>query len=573
MKANFKPMGLAVAVATAATGYVGAANAVERAIGNLGDTAIIPYYTVQDDWVTGVHIINSGPQTTVVKLRLRRAEDSADALDINLIMSPYDEWVGSIDDSSGNIVLTAGANQDGVRDTTCTAPLRADGRFPMQDLFREGAEEGYIEVIGMGSPVSESYPIAVAAKHSDGTPLDCTSVASNFFQNTRSLGGPLVTNTPANVGNISNYLTHQGVTGAELVGFSSLTTCIGTSVAGGVCQNWYEAASPSLKVSYFMRDAGTGIEFGGDAIHLVDFNQGEAWMTNQQFGLFSGDPFGFDYPDLAGGPWYIGTDPFNPTLDLPTDPSQVGSGAYFLRVGIYNQLRDGSVLGVSQVLNDWSVAAERGVSTDWVVTFPGQYAMLDYFVWLSQGLDDANCGRPALVTGQTAVPLCNFRDIPVTADLTLYDREEGVIEPDEGELVISPAPPVQRNVLTLPNEVNVIEWSDGSNTPVLGSEFATTVDPTVLGESGWASLSVASATRSSVETFTGEASDGLAVCQFVPVESFDTNGIRSTVCLEPAEGNVPVVGFVAWERSFPSNPDGNYGRLIDHSFVQGSSRR
>ncbi|MEM8660485.1 MAG: hypothetical protein AAGF35_06325, partial [Pseudomonadota bacterium] len=37
----------------------------------------------------------------------------------------------------------------------------------------------------------------------------------------------------------------------------------------------------------------------------------------------------------------------------------------------------------------------------------------------------------------------------------------------------------------------------------------------------------------------------------------------------PAQGNVPVIGFVEWQRSFPSNPDANYGRLIDHSFVSG----
>ena len=83
MKANFKPMGIAAAVATAAVAYAGVANAqyaaesnnVSRSIGNLGDLAIVPYYTVQDDWVTGVHIINSSDSTQVVKLRLRRAGD------------------------------------------------------------------------------------------------------------------------------------------------------------------------------------------------------------------------------------------------------------------------------------------------------------------------------------------------------------------------------------------------------------------------------------------------------------------------------------------------------------------
>ena len=54
--------------------------------------------------------------------------------------------------------------------------------------------------------------------------------------------------------------------------------------------------------------------------------------------------------------------------------------------------------------------------------------------------------------------------------------------------------------------------------------------------------------------------------------TFTTSGVRSTnTCFTVASGNVPVVGFVAWERSFPQNPDGNYGRLIDHSFIQSTA--
>ncbi len=58
----------------------------------------------------------------------------------------------------------------------------------------------------------------------------------------------------------------------------------------------------ALKVSYFLRDAASGTEFGGNAVHISDFSPDEAWMTNQETGLFSGDITGFDYPDLNGGP-------------------------------------------------------------------------------------------------------------------------------------------------------------------------------------------------------------------------------------------------------------------------------
>ncbi len=97
MKANFKRLGLAAAVSAAAAGYTGAVNA-QASIdsGNLGDAAIVPYYTVEGSWVTGLHITNVSDRTQVVKLRLRRASDSMDALDFNLIMSPRDVWTGFI---------------------------------------------------------------------------------------------------------------------------------------------------------------------------------------------------------------------------------------------------------------------------------------------------------------------------------------------------------------------------------------------------------------------------------------------------------------------------------------------
>ncbi|MFK8046792.1 MAG: hypothetical protein AB8B81_00020 [Halioglobus sp.] len=547
MKANFKQIGLVTAIAAVTAGYTSVAGAqAVRSTGNLGDLGVIPYYSVQDDWATGVHIINTSSSTQVVKLRLRRASDSADALDFNLIMSPNDEWTGSLDNSTGNTIFTT-------QDTTCTAPLRADGQFPMPAIFANGAEEGYIEVISMGQPTSEGAPIALAAKHAAGVPADCAGVESNFFANGSAVA-------PISNGNVNNALTHQtsgaGAAAGYAAGGATCLTAAGgvitaaDSTLAGFCQNnFVPSDANALKVSYFLRDAGTGIEFGGNAVHVSGFNStGAAWMTNQETGLFSGDAQGFDYPDLDGGPW-IGAAPAGDSATLR---------------GLYDGLRATNLLGSPTVLNDWSIATARNVSTDWVVTFPGQYTMLDYWVWVSQGFSTDTCGQVAIAaTSQPAVPLCDFRDIPVTADLTLYDREEGVITPASGSLVISPAPPGVTNTLLLPNEVNVVEWTDGANTPVLGSAYATTVDASVLGDFGWASLAVSSKAGTQ------------AVCDFDLVTSnsnpagtpaWTTDARRVGTCTDVTNPDVPMVGFVAWERSFPQNPDGNYGRLIDHSF-------
>ena len=45
MKANFKPLSLAAAVAAASAGYAGVANAQTVANNGLGDLALVPYYT------------------------------------------------------------------------------------------------------------------------------------------------------------------------------------------------------------------------------------------------------------------------------------------------------------------------------------------------------------------------------------------------------------------------------------------------------------------------------------------------------------------------------------------------
>ena len=544
MKTIFKPLGLAAAVAGVTAGYAGVAAATSTSIGQLGDLGIIPYYTVRDNWVTGVHIINSSDNTQVVKLRLRRGSDSADALDFNLIMSPKDEWTGFIDDSTGALAFST-------EDKTCTAPIRADGVFPMPGIFRAGADEGYIEVIGMGE-IGSSYPIAIAAKHgSNGVPANCAAVASNFFANLNAATGA----DPSKKGNLGNAVTHQSATAAEVAAFVSAgNTCLtpsgnvqsGPSFVAGVCQNVYQDADNVLKVSYFFRDATAGTEIGGNATHIADFSD-QPWMTNQETGLFSGDVFGFDYPDLDGGPF----------LPVP------GPGALALRFQ-YNSLRAGNVLGVSSVLNDWSVASARNVSTDWVVTMPGQYTMIDYVTWASgAGLNFDNCATldDPSTAGDSSVAACDFRDIPVTADLTLYDREEQEILPEDGDLVISPAPPGTTNTLIFPYEVNVVQWSDG-NPPVLPSVYQTTVDPSVLGEFGWASLAVES-TDDWVQRVC-QIRSGTTKWDNAP--ALAPNSAQAPLCIS-ATGNVPVIGFAAWQRSFPSNPAANYGRSVDHSFT------
>ena len=540
MKATFKPLGLAAAVAAVTAGYAGIAQAqpVAAPVGtptlannSLGDAAIIPYYTVAGDFVTGVHIINTDKElTTVVKLRMRRGSDSMDALDFNIVLSPEDEWTGFIDDSTGTVVMAT-------EDNSCTAPLRADGRFAMPGLYQEGATEGYLEIIAMAQ-IDEDSAIAVGAEHtSEGVPFDCEAVESNFFRNTivTDASVPTIETFPNEKGVLSSAATNQTCTTAIALATGALTgvgTCTSESIA--VLTNVFGPAGNVLKVSYFHRDATSGLEFGNSAVHLADFANGPM-MTNQEIiTVGESDPWGFLFPDLDGG--------------SPADATR----------GSFECVR--TALGADSIINDWSVVAVRNVSTDWVVTLPGQYLMLDLATYTESLFDaDVDCLTKQEADKTIETPedpedfYCDFRDLPVNLKIRVLDREEQTFSTPDSGLVISPSLTNQPGEDTLVNEVNVIQWSDGSNEPVLPSEYGKVYDTSALGASaGWASLNVSAATTKTQ----GIYNFGLSGESQNDQPTFDSL----------TETSVPIVGFVAWERSFPSDPSANYGRIVEHSY-------
>ncbi|MEH6610849.1 MAG: hypothetical protein V7696_15890 [Halioglobus sp.] len=549
MNTNFKPLGLVAAVAAATAGYTGVTQAQTFAGTGLGDAAVVPYYTVQGDFVTGVHITNTSAETQVVKLRYRRASDSMDALDFNIIMSPYDMWTGSIRDVDGTIRV-------GTTDTSCTAPqtVADTGIAEMGDIFREGAEEGYIEIIGMGSASAATAPwIYLGSLHTPlGTPVDCGSVETNFFRNatTGPSAGPGV--APLGIGVLSDTLSNQAC--SEIIGSiasPTWTSCAAATAgltnginAGGTASNNLGDTGNVLNVTYFVRSAETGTEFGSRAVHIADFNA-SAMMSNQEIIVIgSTDYYSFLYPNLDGG-------------------SPVGTAT-----GRFNGVR--TALGAQEVINEWSTNAANAVSTDWVVTMPGQYLMLnlrDYTTILDAGgdIDDClNAAQAAAVPAASGGPLdtCDARDLPVTVDIEFWDREEQQVTTPQGGLVISPQTTDRPDSALLENEVNVIEWTDGTNAPVLDSAYATSFNVAALGSpNGWAQLSVtADATTGKVQAIYQPALDTPAVdapVNFVPVAD--------------AGASVPIVGFAAWERTFANNAAASYGRIIDHAYINAAA--
>jgi hypothetical protein len=524
MKATFKPLSLAVAVATASAGYAGIVNAQTLA-GNtsLGDLAIVPYYTVQAGWSTGVNVINTSSETQVVKIRLRRAVDSMDALDFNVILSPEDVWTGYVQQVGEDIRFFT-------NDASCTVPALTENYLQMPNIYRLGAEEGYIEILGMGA-ANSSQPISKAAKHDDsGVPANCDLARENFFPGATpsDYATAYPTGSGRTKGVINSTLTRQSTTNAALSspGLSNFTD------TGNV-----------LKVSWFIKSDVSGTEFGNDAVHIADYTDG-ATITNQRQGINEGDLQGFDHPDLNGGA---------PTSVILGVAGAAGRGTYEpIRVA----------LGAASVINDWSgnTTEQFTVDTDWVVTTPGQYLMTNlsaYIDSLEVGGDPCDYGDPALAYDDTPGSStygenCDFRDIPLTVSASIRDREERGIQAEEDDLVVSPQPPGEVTVVQFDQEVNVVQW--GTN-EVVNSAKNVIIPKPDGAQFGWATVSVTPNSK----TIQG-------ICDFT-----DYGVLPLGVSCAETSTPVPLVGFVAWQRNFGANPDANYGRAVEHSYASSSS--
>ena len=453
-----KPLSLAVA-ATLVVGGLAATNASAATDANAtGDLAIVPYYTVKGNFITGIQIVNTTAFTQAVKVRLRRDTDSADVLDFNLIMSPNDVWSGFVSKVGDSVAFTAADN-----DSTCTVPDNSatGGQLVAPAVNAAGADEGYIEIIGMGQTSGAANAIVAQTTHVNGAlPAGgCAAAQSNFLANTLGAGNPGVVNNAS------------------------------TEDSAGGTNAWADTDNNAFKVSYFIRDAATGMEMGDNAAHIVGFG-GVPMMSNQQRGLANGDVTGFDFPDLDGG---------------------AGNGAI-------RGLFDATIradLGAAAIINNWSNNPANNVTTDWVVTLPGQYLMVD---------------------PSDATAAGDKRDIPVTATLSTYDREE--TQASVGQIQVSPG---TQNVTTLPSEVNVLSWATES---VFGSDNQISVTPSLPQPFGWASLSI-----------TPKAGGQLIY------DITDQTGATSAAPVNPPA----VLGITAWQRKFATEANKNYGRIISHS--------
>ena len=547
-------------------------------LNNAGDAAIIPYYTTVGSFVSGMHVVNTSAATQAVKIRLRRATDSADALDFNVVLSPADVWAGAIHaDADGNVMVSTS-------DTSCTVPNNAadaSGNKTFNMPNSTDAREGYIEIIGMGQ-AAQTQAAAINAKHAKGTPKDCATVQLNFARNMNTDSSNAVTTTRRYCGDDTS-----GVGGGYgMCDFDESAD----GVTGGTMTTWTDTPDEALKVSWFVRDTARALEFGGNASHISGFAN-SPMMTNQasivtQDGSIQFDPLNFELPNLDGGPWGAGTtiadgsataDSVCETRDNTTVTANGGVGLGALcsdsiitasqnLFGRFDRLRANNQWGKESIKNEWAAVSSdsRTVTTDWIVTLPGQYLMTDW-----RPLPPSNASGTIAATNQTK---SSADDLPTTYTMTMYDREEAS-ETSEvetctvGGITVSPAvddcatnaAPAAKS---LSNEVNVITFGgtthdggSGAGKGVLSSERQIANWSLAGAESGWATMAL---------TMTAADKEN-----FYPSPG-GQNGVNGTGALVAANTRAPVIGFAVWERNITADASMNFGRAINHSYGQSS---
>lgn len=409
------------------------ANAQTASSTGAGTAATIPYYTVRDGWETLMNITNTTGNSLAVKVRVRESYNSRDVLDFNVLLSPYDVWTASLSNNNGRPFLRT-------TDRSCTVPasVRSSGAAGNELAYTGAFDdpgpdstdrmlEGYVEVLVMGEAQGATGVTPALAKHVNGdvSEANCVAAASNFA---RGAGIPAWTDGP--------------ITGDAGSGSPLARTHYGTITS---------PESLKVNVSYIKRASGLGA--GATAIHLAGWGVGQNLITAQQF------------------PWFL-----EPTLAS--------------HAGLWNNSAlpvVESALTASAIVNEWSNNPNLGVQTDWVVAFPTKSFRVDRHTPNVQA--GCNQWRNSTGGGVTA-PDCQLPIAPfenqfaapgrsnITVTYNLYDREETPIVITTDGVTVSPAPPPEVRIDTLPYETNVLVIGNSTYGPLV-SAFNSAVNQVV----------------------------------------------------------------------------------------------
>lgn len=527
MKKKLLPLAMLAGLA----GTAGTAEAVYLNSDGLGEALIYPFYSVEGGQDTYFTVVNTTNLTKAVKVRIIEAMNSAEVLDFNLYLSPFDHWAGAITITDDGAKLVTG-------DLSCTVPaIPADGVAFRDVVYNAGAytggaasdggpttldrtREGYIEILEMGV-LDDSETIVhtrgdgtvianfaeAAATHVAGVPANCNALLSAWI--------------PTGSGGSGEWATRDS-RGAVLPVTAQGDTAANFSIDQDLLGGLY----------------GYGV--------LINVNEG----TNATYSAIALDAF---FPLTP-----INTDPgtTSPSLGqadafaeiFNSVDGTVESLEYFTAAGGFGGIDAVSAVFMHEsIANDYVMAPSIAAGTDWVITMPTKRAYVN-----TAAVVRAPFTRLWSGTGTACEGL----------QLEYWDREErqDLLPPPVGAVDFSPRPPQNAPTVAgfqLCTEVSVISFIpptvDTSDALLPG--YVSAVQPSEniqhgfqpIFDNGWARLSM--------------ATDNSGVTR----ELVDDNGV--------VLAGLPTVGFAVqkYANGAVDGVDGGgafYAGLIEHKYTR-----
>jgi len=496
----------------------------------LGQALAFPYYTVRDGQRSLFNITNTTDKTVAIKVRFREGLNSRDALDFNVILSPYDVWTAYVTDGGDAPIVKSDDNSCviGAPDIHTTGQkLSAVGYNDAASYEDQGPNsiqrtyEGYVEVVTMGISdldVDNYGTVPYFAKHDEfGMPRDCDEVNKAFIADADTT---FPVNHPFIEGSGNGKNGHTG-NGAPLAAAD------------------FDAAHPGqnpLKGNFSLIKNATGIGAGTAAVAIADWMDYDMVHATTAGSLITAQNFPYFY-----------------------EPTLASREGLWSTTGLANVEM---ALASNKVINEWSYNPDNGGRSDWVVTFITKNFHVDHLdkdgfhvenniqagwnQWrVSPGVvaaaaADCVAGPNVACTDGELIGIIfednfNAYGAKVSVGLTGYDREEW-IGYDDGDTNPSPMPPDEVKKAYLNAEANVVSFTPKGDDSALQAEnyvLNVSVDSLLYdgASKGWASLDLLNTT---------------------PTKSDDDYGF-------------PSVGYIFKLRD-SGEANANYGQIMDHAW-------
>ncbi|MEW8627027.1 MAG: hypothetical protein AB2551_14835 [Candidatus Thiodiazotropha sp.] len=502
-----------------------------------GQVALLPYYTVNSNFITNFTVTNTSDKFKAIRVRLLDSRVGTDLLNISLYLSPYDVWNATLrrNPATGlpNLVT---------EDESCTYPDKAtlQAGIDLENRYNsttdEDLMEGYVEIIEMGDIADGPGPAEDGDEYAE---IDISGAADGVVNSTagdRSITSGLLHDAagqPADCTVVEDAWSAGALSASDINGFEP-----GSLSVDGVAQ---DNGDPLLPYDE-SHNAGLVAPSGGISAYgiLINVVTGTAFVqegvtieryTTVAQHYLPDDSLYYRLPSLASGDVreaYItnsqGDDRKRITLPLTeydTGALQDITPLPSVPMGS-NPLPIALVLSADAVSAPYFVESNVNGETDIVVTFPmrkhgiyndgnltndldGSGGLTACAGTLNDGIDDGSSVTLEGFTRQvhdyphngdgTACNNAGYAEInryDIEIDLIYYDYEDYFAGPDPYECEFSPCPMYPPVHIALGRNVNVISVSraDGANLSVFGTPaenvFHWALDPGL--EAGWLTI-------------------------------------------------------------------------------------